>query len=499
MRIKKPLWDAWNKRKELILSAVFEAGRKIAKEVRIQRAKLSYKFFVKTYFPHLATCECGKFQIDAANYLKKHNNAKALFEWARGHAKSTHLSLLIPLWLKIQTPRQINTMILVSKSKEGAIMLLADLQAELENNELYKLDFGNQIAEGSWTNGRFITSDGCMFVALGRDQTPRGIKNRGNRPDYIVMDDTDDDEMSRNILRVNNAYEWALTALFGAMDMGRGRFVVVGNRISKNSIIAKFAENNTFYHTIVNALDKDGKPTWHLKYTIEEILAIRYTMGERRFNKEYMNNPITEGSIFKTKHIVYGEMLPLKNYRSIISYTDPSFKNSANSDYKATVLVGVTRTGYFHILRCFAAQCSISDMVAWHYQIDDCFNDKALIHYYMEANFIQDLVLDEFKKVGEIMGKHIPILGDHRKKPDKFARVEALQPLFERGLILINEVEKGTPGMEVLIDQLLSFERGSRSHDDAPDALEGAIFKLNQASHVSTGNFRYGKRQSFKH
>ncbi len=34
--------------------------------------------------------------------------------------------------------------------------------------------------------------------------------------------------------------------------------------------------------------------------------------------------------------------------------------------------------------------------------------------------------------------------------------------------------------MQVLVEQLLMFERGSRSPDDAPDALEGGIFLLNK-------------------
>ena len=119
-------------------------------------------------------------------------------------------------------------------------------------------------------------------------------------------------------------------------------------------------------------------------------------------------------------------------------------------------------------------------MVAWHYDIMSYVNGRVPVFYYMEANFMQDLMLDEFKIVGNTLGLHIPIRGDNRKKPDKFARIEALQPLFERGLILFNEKEKESQGMKVLEEQLLLFERGSRIHDDAPDALEGAVDALSE-------------------
>ncbi|MDR1897528.1 MAG: hypothetical protein LBR10_12135 [Prevotellaceae bacterium] len=184
---------------------------KETQQERIVRAQKDYGFFVQTYFPHISTSKCGKFHLDAAKYLKNNPNTRAVFEWARGHAKSSHLSLLVPLWLKIQTPREIDFMVLASKSEEAAVRLLADMQAELQYNDLYKRDYGEQVKAGSWTEGEFCTADGCAFVALGRGQSPRGLKNRAQRPNYIVIDDIDDDELSRNPRRVNDAVEWCLS------------------------------------------------------------------------------------------------------------------------------------------------------------------------------------------------------------------------------------------------------------------------------------------------
>ena len=71
-----------------------------------------------------------------------------------------------------------------------------------------------------------------------------------------------------------------------------------------------------------------------------------------------------------------------------------------------------------------------------------------------------------------------------------------MQPLFERGLVIFNENEKEEPGMRQLVEQLLMFEKGSRVHDDAPDALEGAVFLLNQRSMACAGTYRVGRRPS---
>ncbi|KAF0199026.1 MAG: hypothetical protein FD170_3954 [Bacteroidetes bacterium] len=496
----KELWNRWVDRVQWINSKDFSFPESEQdKALRVERARRDYQFFVDTYFPHLATKKCGKFHLDAADYLLKHEDTRALFEWARGHAKSTHISLLIPLWLKIQQPRKLNVMVLVSKSEDMAVRLLSDLQAELQYNGAFTKDFGKQVKSGSWTEGEFHTSDGCLFVALGRKQSPRGLKDRGKRPDYIAVDDIDDDELILNPKRVGDALEWMLTALAGTMAMGRGRFVMVGNRIGKDSILSRYAERPGIFHTTVNALDKKGRPSWHENYTPDEIKKMREFIGERRFQKEYMNNPINEGTVFQRKHIRFGKMLDLKLYKTLVAYTDPSFKNSTTADYKATMLIGKTPTGEFHVLKAYADQTSVTNMVAWHYLISDYVAGKVPIMYFMEANFMQDLLLDEFRTVGNITGHQIPVRGDQRAKPDKFARIEAMSPLFERGLVLLNEQEKDSPGMKTLIDQLLMFEKGSKTNDDAPDALEGGIWMLSKRTRAYGAEFKMGRRESRKY
>ena len=456
---------------------------KAEKEKRIEKAKSDYAFFVEYYFPHYAKSKCATFQISAANEVAANAKIRAVFEWARGHAKSTHFDIMIPLWLKAKG--ELNVMVLVGKSEDNAAILLGDLQAELEFNQRYIADYGEQINQGSWEDGKFATKDDKAFYALGRGQSPRGLRYKTNRPDYIVVDDIDDDELVQNEHRVSKMVDWILEALFNTMDMGRGRFILVGNRIHKNSILANIAKVKGMHHVIVNAMDEKGKPTWHEKYTSKEIQDVIETIGIRRAQKEFYNNPVTDGAVFKLKDIQYKKALPYHAYNYLVSYTDPSFKNGTRSDYKATILLGKTKEGHYHILKAFVQQTSVKQMVNWHYDLHKTVGEQAVISFYMESNFLQDLLFEEFVKVGNEVGWQLPIKGDTRNKPDKFQRVENIQPLFERGLVFIAEEEKASPGIIKLIEQLLLFEKGSRTHDDAPDALEGAIWMLNYKTRIS--------------
>lgn len=485
-KVSSELLERWNERVSLISRTTFDLGEcEETKEERVRRAKEDYGYFVRTYFAHIAPCESAQFHLDAARYIVDHPKARALFEWARGHAKSTHMGCLIPLWILARGENVFRFMVLVSKSGDSAKGLLADIQAELANNEAYIQDFGIKADKGTeWQTGKFSLSDGTTFVSLGRGHSPRGLKKSGQRPDYILIDDVDDDQLSNNESRVRKAYRWVMGSLYGTMVAGRGRLIMVGNRFAKNMILTHFSKIKDLYHTRVNIIDEEGKISWWQNYSMEEVMQMREEMGAISFAREYLNNPIEEGAIFKPEWMRYTKILPLKEYVKIIAYTDPSFKSTKANDYKATILLGKTREGYYHVLKAYAGQCSVAEMVAWHYDIETWISRNKghkSPRYYMEANFIQDLLLKEFKDEGVARGgRQIPIVPDRRKKQDKYSRIETMQPLFERAFILFNIDEKDSEGMQILVEQLLSTEKGSSMHDDAPDALESAIFMLNK-------------------
>lgn len=483
---QKQALERWKRLTENIqnLSTVNAAETKAEQLARVERARKDYAYFVEYYFPHYCTdrdtgkvIPSARHHIDAARKIIRNKTLKAVFKWARGQAKSTHMDVMIPMWLMCQKKREINVMVLVGKSEDSAQTLLGDIQAELQYNKRYIHDFGTKYNAGNWQEGEFVTSDGVAFFARGRGQSPRGLRYRNKRPDYIVIDDLDDDELCENDARVRKITEWVKEALFGAFGAEGGRFIMVGNLISKNSVLANIAASKGVEVSQVNVLDRNEKSAWPEYWTEERIREKREFMGYRAFEKEYMNNPIKEGSVFRKDWIRWGRMLPLDKYEMIVAYCDPSFKGSTQNDYKAIKVWGKTGTELHHLF-AFVRQCSVGEMVRWFYDLHERMPEGVICHYYIEANFLQDILLDEFDAEGRLRGYQLPIQADRRKKPDKFARIEAVSPLWERGFVRYNEKMKDDPDMLAGIEQTLSIEKGSRTHDDAPDADEGAIYIL---------------------
>ena len=469
------------------------------REKRIARLQRDYAAFCEYYFPHflslrdkttgevIRTIHNAPFHNAAAHKVRSTPNLKAVFKWPRGHAKSTHFDIFMPLWLIMQPKRLINFMVIVGKSEDSASRLIGDIQAELEFNQRLISDYGEQKSIGDWQDGEFKTQSGVKFLSCGRGQSPRGLRDREARPDYIVIDDLDDDELCRNEKRVHDLTDWVKEALFGSLDVGRGRFIMVGNLISKCSVLANIAATRGVFVSEVKAVDNNGEPVWREKWSKEEAAEYALFVGYRAWQKEMMHNPITDGTIFRADWIQWRKALALDKYDYLICYTDPSFKAS-NNDYKATVLLGKRPDGSIDILRSMCRQCSVSEMVRWQYDLYETARESAAIIFMMEANFMQDILLDEYQAEGLRRGYQLPLTPDKRKKPDKLARIEAVSPLWERGFVFYNDKFRDNPDMQVLIDQTLALERGSRVHDDGPDACEGGIWYLQK--HSRQENFK---------
>jgi phage terminase large subunit-like protein len=199
---------------------------------------------------------------------------------------------------------------------------------------------------------------------------------------------------------------------------------------------------------------------------------ISYASGQ----KEYFNNPINEGSVFKD--MTWGKVPPLSKFKFLVAYTDPSFKDSKKNDFKATGLIG-EHEGKFYVIKAFVEQTTTAKMIDWHYDIQDLVAQKNTVYYYIESNFMQDTFLEEFRKAGKSRG-YIPINGDDRKKPDKFTRIEAtLEPLNRQNRLILNEAERDNPHMRRLEEQFKAIEPNLSNHDDGPDMVEAAVFIIN--------------------
>jgi phage terminase large subunit-like protein len=448
--------------------------------------------FMKYYFPKYASAEFADFHKRGVKQIDKHKNEKFVLGMAiaRDHAKTTFFTNMTSIYLALSGwyGPDPGTLI-VSKSQENAVDLMRPIKLQFETNERLINDFGDQRSLGQWTDDKIVLKSGASWKALGKGQSPRGVKDEERRPKIIIVDDIDDDEEVLNEKRLDKSHDWLWGALYGSFDIkGAHLFMMLNNIIGTDSLMRRalygHPEGKDFkfdYSEVVNILDKNGRPSWHQRYTLKDCMAMITKMGTRLSQREYFNNPIIEGKVFKAEWIQYKSLPSLRLFKYLIAYLDPSFSNKSTADHKALMLLGMYK-GELYIIKAYCAVASIQEMVNWHYDLHKWLKERgAVCEFWMEELFWQSMLYRDFKDGKEVHGFQIGVRGDTRKKPDKGARISAMSGLFERGAVYFNADEKDSHHMKELVEQFTLFDvRENKIGKDGPDAVEGGKYILEQ-------------------
>lgn len=447
------------------------------KEERIERAKKDYAYFVETYFPHLATDPCADFHITAANKVKKTARLKAVFKWFRGAAKSTHSNIFIPIWLWIN--KETRFMVLIGPEQTMAKKLLSELQAEFEANELLRHDFGDMVQSGSWAEGDFQLKDDTCFVAKGRGQKLRGLKYKGHRPDFIVMDDIDDDEISENPDRVKKLIRWISKAVLLLGDKGNFRVIISNNLISENSVTAHYSKHPEWWLNQVDAIDAQGNPRWKEKYTKEYYEALRRE-DEISFQSEMLHRPFIEGEIFKEKETQYMPMnwAFMRKCDSIIAKWDIAYTKNKTSDFNAIPIVGF-KDNNIYVFRVYCRQSLMGDVLDWIYNQEmEAKKHDVQILWYAEKQFWNEPVKEAIEQAAKRHKEWLNIILDDNPSANKIKRIiKGLASFWQMSKLYFNSNEKEGYDMKTGLSQLWAIDYYYKGKDDFPDALEASVSK----------------------
>jgi hypothetical protein len=471
-------WEEYRKAVERDIPVPFDETE-AQQKARVKKLLGNFEAFCQYYFPIYASAPFAPFHLKLSRKIAASNKIYIVRAWAREHAKSVVSGLFIPMFEKFNG--RLFNMLLVSHSYDNACELLMPIMIQLESNPRIIHDFGPQKSWRGWEVGRFITAGGQSFRALGSGQSPRGSRNEEKRPDFILIDDIDTDEEARNPTRLKKKWDWIEQALWPTMSIsGRKRFVIVGNIIAKDGIVVRASKKADDFEQI-NILDKNGKPSWKERYSLEEVNYMLSKISYASGQKEYFNNPINEGTVFTD--IRWGKVPDLRKFTFVVVYCDSSYKDSRKNDFKAVPMVGEYQ-GNYYIIRVRLEQTILAKMLEWFYDMRDYVGDRTQTYNFVECNgfqdaWYQDVFMPALRAMEKAKGT-MAISPDDRDKPDKFSRMEGnLEPLNRRGSLIFNEDEKDDPHMQRLEEQFRAIEPGLPAHDDGPDAVEGAVWIIN--------------------
>jgi len=423
--------------------------------------------FLKDCFPHHFNKEFSEFHREIFSILQ--GCKRVGIAAPRRHGKSELVSFGWVIWNLLCNVDNRFTVI-ISNNWANAVKYLAPIKEEIENNEMIKNVFGS-LKSDKWAEDEIELKHKKKVIVGGNEFKIRGQKYLQYRPDLVIIDDAEDDELVRSEERRNNFEHWLLYGLEPALTQENNQIVMIGTILHRASQLSKMIEGEgkyTDWHTKKYQAISNACALW------EEGVPLEWLENEKKkdahkFSQEYMNNPVPfEHSAFKPNYFDDYGIKDLPEVMTINITVDLACTDKNYSDYTVILPCGVDTYGDLWILPYVRGRYIDPDEIIRHI-LDMCGEYKdnkregwKLGRVGIETTAFQRFLLKPFDHERKKRGIHIPIT-ELKAKGDKVQRISQLQPWFASGDIHI----KGN--MTDLKSELLDFPRGM--HDDIADAL----------------------------
>src|ERR1700726_3895 len=186
-----------------------------------------------------------------------------------------------------------NAMIIGATEKRACERLRA-IKHEIANNEMVELLFGKIVGD-VWNEAEIILNNGVRIIAVGRGQSLRGTKHLHYRPDFIFMDDIEEDEHVRTPEARDETLRWVMSTVIPALDK-HGRIRVNATPLDREALPFTIQNRLKWPTRVFPIEDVDEKgerqATWPARYPLDWIDAKRRayeSVGKiEDFMREYM-------------------------------------------------------------------------------------------------------------------------------------------------------------------------------------------------------------------
>lgn len=411
--------------------------------------------------------------------------------------------------------RQAKFIILVSDTEPQAIMFLGSIKQHLESNEHLRRLFGVVgLSKNNETDIIVDLSDGHQFriMAKGSGQRIRGINWENMRPDLIVCDDLENDEIVLNAESRDKFKRWFFGALLPCRSP-KGKVRVVGTIIHMDGVLNRLMPNPWSKYTREEGLrtfDVNPKAAWKaylykahnsdfsqilwkdrwpkesLKAEYERLSQLGYP---ELYSQEYLNSPIDESTAFFRKNdfgamtdaertAIAEKKLPLLYYAGV----DLAISERERADYSVFIVAGSDAENKLYVVDVIRARLDGREIVDTILQLQVKYNLQFIaIEDEKIARSLQPFIREEVIKQNVF-----PTILPMRPHADKKVRARSIQARMRMGTV---KFDKAADWYQILESEFLKFNRDV--HDDQVDAFAYLGLALDKMSAANTLKEQY--------
>ena len=439
-----------------------------------EKIKNNFMAFVKEMWPEFIEGRHHKEIADKFDQIAQGKIKRLIINMPPRHTKSEFSSFLLPAWMVGRKPDL--KIIQTTHTTELALRFGRKAKTLIDSPEYQKV-FQTRLREDSQAAGKWETEQGGEYYAAG---VGSAITGRG--ADLLIIDDPHSEQDAMNPEALERAYEWYTSGPRQRLQPG-GAIVVVMTRWSQKDLTGalinsqKNVKADKWHVVEFPAIMPSGKPIWPEYWKKEELEGVRASLSIGKWNAQWMQNPTAEeGSILKREWWKVWEKPSIPPLQHIIQSYDTAFSKKETADFSA-----ITTWGVFYPDEDSPANLILLDAHKERLEFPEL--RKEALEQYKYWN--PDTVIIEAKASGqpltyELRKIGIPVINfTPSKGQDKFARVNAVAPMFESGMIWAPDEEFA----DEVIEECASFPYGD--HDDLVDSTTQALMRFRQGGFVN--------------
>ena len=459
------------------------------------KLKSNLVLFGKVTMPNMFSAPSPAFHYDIAKRLLNRNHSQINIVAPRGHAKSSIVGGVFPLYHLMFHEGQ-KLIVLVSRTQDHAIKLLGTIKDTLDFSSNFRSLFGywGQHSARQWAKSEIELKDGSMIVCKGTGQQLRGIKEGNQRPTLIIVDDPEDENNTKTAEAMEVNLRWLLQSAVPSLDPKCGRIVIIGTPQHQRCMVETLKEMKG-WENLYFAPDLDKKISlweeWHpvekLQKKKEELESINRVSV---FYREYLCKIIgDEDQLFKESYFQYYEgklhhneedeaylKITKRNGKdveetvpvNVFMGVDPASSTKSTADYSTIVAVAIDNDNNRYLLPYYrkrATPMNLADHIIEYFKI------YKPVKVRIESVGYQEMLREYVKQRCEEENLFISGL-EIRENPrnSKSSRLETLEPYFAQKKVYIQEE------MLEIKDEMLLYPRAK--HDDLLDGMYYAMKKI---------------------
>lgn len=415
----------------------------------------------------------------------------------RGHAKSTAGTIAYTLASILF--RQSNYAVIVSDTESQAIMFLLAIKSELTDNDdiaaLFKLtkdDKGVKFEKDTETTlvGSFADGHKFRIIAKGSEGSLRGMLWNGQRPDLIVIDDFENDELVMNKERREKLKRWFYGALLPMLKPS-GKIRMWGTILHSSSLLENLMPSLSMKDTIVEPLKtyslrgRRSKGLFNsVKYRAHDDLMTEF-LWPARFNEEYftskqreferqglsdvyaqefLNLPIDASrAYYKRSDLLAMTAADRKSRKKYYITADLAISQAESADFSVFVVAGVDENRNVHILNVIRERMDSLEIIETLFRLNSIYAPEAIgIEKMQVSQSLAPIISEEMSRRNQFPN----IYQISHMNKDKPSRGRSMQARVRAQTVRFDKEAEWWPAFE---EEVTQFPRSPK--DDQADAF----------------------------